>query len=61
MSRIKESPLDYIVALPKGVYREYIKRTREKLLFSKQDQLMEELQEKKDNFKKYQGLDMDDP
>ena len=36
VSRIKSPcPLDYILSLPKKVYRELIKRTREKLLFDK--------------------------
>jgi len=54
-TRIKQTPLDYILALPKGVYRELIKRTREKLLFAKQDKLMEKLEEEKAHFKKHTG------
>ena len=37
VNRIKTGPLDYILALPKKIYRELIRRTREKLLFDKQD------------------------
>ena len=62
MGRIKSPcPLDYILALPKKVYRELIKRTREKLLFDKQDMLMEKLEEKKKYHKKHTGLPIDDP
>ena len=60
MSRIEPGPLDYILALPKKVYNELLKRTREKLLFDKQDVLMEKLEEEKRHFKKHQGLDMVD-
>ena len=37
-----------------------IDRTREKMLFSKQETLMEELQREKDKHKKFKGLEMDD-
>ena len=47
--------------LPKKVYRELIKRTREKLLFDKQDVLMEKLEEAKKHYRKHQGLPMNDP
>ena len=47
--------------LPKKVYRELIKRTREKLLFDKQDVLMEKLEEAKKHHRKHQGLPMTDP
>ena len=60
VNRIKSGPLDYILSLPKKVYRELIERTREKLLFDKQDVLMERLEEEKKHYKKHQGLDMDD-
>ena len=60
MNRIEPGPLDYILALPKKVYNELLKRTREKLLFDKQDVLMEKLEEEKRHFKKHQGLDMVD-
>ena len=60
MSRIKPGPLDYILALPKKVYNELLKRTREKLLFDKQDVLMEKLEEEKRYHKKHTGLDMVD-
>ena len=36
-------PLDYILVLPKKVYTIMIERTREKMLFSKQGELMKEL------------------
>ena len=36
-------PLDYILVLPKKVYTIMIERTREKMLFSKQAELMKEL------------------
>lgn len=61
VARIPASPLDYILVLPKKVYSALIDRNRERLLFDKQDMLMERLQEKKDWHKKYKGLDMDDP
>ena len=54
-------PLDYMLFLPKKVYRELIKRTREKLLFDKQDVLMEKLEEAKKHYRKHQGLPMNDP
>ena len=56
VNRIKTGPLDYILALPKLIYGELIRRTREKLLFDKQDQLMEKLDMKKRKYKKYNGL-----
>lgn len=43
MNRINQSPLDYIISLPKPIYRELIKRTRQKILFSKQEKLMKQL------------------
>ena len=62
MTRIESPcPLDYILFLPKKVYRMLIKCTREKLLFDKQDALMEKLEEEKKYFRKHQGLPMDDP
>ena len=54
------APLDYILMLPKKVFAKMIDRTREKMLFSKQRILMDELELKKKDFKKYQGLNMDD-
>ena len=60
MARIPIAPLDYILVLPKKVYNMMIERTREKMLFSKQESLMKELQIEKEKFKKYQGLEMDD-
>ena len=53
VARAPASCLDYILMLPKKVYRVIIDRTREKMLFSKQDILMIKLQEKKDYYKKY--------
>ena len=62
MTRIHSPcPLDYMLFLPKKVYRELIKRTREKLLFDKQDVLMEKLEEAKKHYRKHQGLPMNDP
>lgn len=43
MARIPIAPLDYILVLPKKVYNMMIERTREKMLFSKQESLMKEL------------------
>ena len=60
MARIPIAPLDYILVLPKKVYTMLIERTREKMLFSKQESLMHELQLEKQKYKKYQGLEMDD-
>ena len=60
VSRIPAAPLDYILVLPKKVNAQLIDRTRERMLFDKQDELMESLQEKKDYHKKYHGLHMDD-
>ena len=60
ISRLPVAPLDYILVLPRKVYGTLIDRTREKMLFGKQELLMESLQEKKDYYKKYQGLEMDD-
>ena len=59
-ARIPIAPLDYILVLPKKVYSILIDRTREKMLFSKQDILMEKLQSEKDLHKKFKGLEMDD-
>ena len=59
-ARIPIAPLDYILVLPKKVYSILIDRTREKMLFSKQDALMEELQREKAKHKKFKGLEMDD-
>jgi len=53
ITRLPIAPLDYILALPKKVYTTLIDRTREKMLFGKQDLLMDSLQEKKDYYKKY--------
>ena len=54
MARIPITPpLDYILVLPKRVYTTMIERTREKMLFSKQDLLMHELQKEKAEYKKY--------
>ena len=62
VTRIKTPcPLDYILSLPRKVYRELIKRKREKLLFDKQDVLMEKLEEAKKHYRKHQGLPMNDP
>ena len=60
IARIPIAPLDYILVLPKKVYSILIDRTREKMLFSKQDALMEELQREKAKHKKFKGLEMDD-
>ena len=60
IARLPVAPLDYILALPKKVYSMLIERTREKMLFGKQDDLMKALQEQKDYYKKYRGLEMDD-
>lgn len=60
MARLPQAPLDYILVLPKKVYTMMIERTREKMLFSKQESLMKELQQEKERYKKYQGLEMDD-
>ena len=60
IARLPIAPLDYILALPKKVYSMLIDRTREKMLFGKQDDLMKALQEQKDYYKKYRGLEMDD-
>ena len=60
ISRICESPLDYILMLPKKVHDELIKRMREKMLFGRQDKLMSELADAKREYKKYHGLEMDD-
>ena len=45
MTRSPPSPLDYILVLPKKVYAKIIDRTREKMLFGKQEELMTELKE----------------
>ena len=60
MAHIPDSPLDYILSLPKKVYTTLLERTREKMLYENQDDLMAALQEKKANHKKYQGYEMDD-
>lgn len=60
MARFTPGPLDYILALPKKVYSELLRRNREKLLFDKQDVLMEKLEEEKRYHKKHTGLDMVD-
>ena len=60
LTRIPINPLDYILVLPKKVYMILIERTREKMLFSKQEILMEMLQSEKDQHKKFKGLEMDD-
>ena len=60
MIKLPAAPLDYILMLPKKVFAKMIDRTREKMLFSKQRILMDELELKKKDFKKYQGLNMDD-
>ena len=43
VSKIPSAPLDYILVLPKKVYSRLLEKTREKMLFGKQDQLMESL------------------
>jgi len=43
IARLPVAPLDYILALPKKVYSMLIDRTREKMLFGKQDDLMKAL------------------
>ena len=54
MARIPYTPpLDYIRVLPKRVLTTLIEQTREKMLFSKQDLLMHELQKEKAEYKKY--------
>lgn len=45
VERLAHTPLDYILALPKKVYKTLIERTREKMLYGKQDDLMGKLQE----------------
>ena len=60
VSKMTPAPLDYILALPKKVSRKLIERTREKLLFGKQDQLMSSLNATKKKWRKTKGLEMDD-
>jgi hypothetical protein len=43
VAKLPVAPLDYILVLPKKVYTQLIEKTREKMLFGKQDQLMESL------------------
>jgi CRP-like cAMP-binding protein len=53
VARSPAAPLDYMISLPKKVFAKLIDRTREKMLFGKQESLMETLQERKDFFKKH--------
>jgi len=43
VAKLPVAPLDYILVLPKKVYSRLLEKTREKMLFGKQDQLMESL------------------
>ena len=60
IARLPQSPLDYILAMPKKVYQMLIDRTREKMLFGNQEELMKALEKKKAKNRKYKGLEMDD-
>ena len=60
VSKIPSAPLDYILVLPKKVNSKLIDRTREKMLFGRQEALMKELTDRKRYHKKTKGLDMDD-
>ena len=60
VSKIPSAPLDYILVLPKKVNSKLIERTREKMLFGRQEALMKELTDRKRYHKKTKGLDMDD-
>ena len=53
VTKLYDTPLDYILMLPKKVYSKLIDRTREKMLFGKQDELMQKLDDKKKEHKKY--------
>lgn len=60
VTKIPSAPLDYILVLPKKVNAKLIERTREKMLFGRQEALMEELTKRKQFHKKTKGLEMDD-
>lgn len=60
VSKIPSAPLDYILVLPKKVNMKLIERTREKMLFGRQEALMETLTNRKRVYKKTKGLEMDD-
>ena len=55
-----EAPLDYILALPKIVYKKLLEKTREKMLYGRQDLLMDKLKERRAEHKKWYGAEMDD-